>query len=127
MLRPIANICSLLAALISLHYALPAQAEEGPPTTLAHVAATDEVTQAPTTSPRVSRRNRQNTRNEAEIKELLALIPDAHPMREELRQIVLTGPPAGFSARQWLELSMKVDFRTTMTKSGSKQSDQYDF
>ena len=50
-----------------------------------------------------------------------------HAMREELRQLVLIGPPVGFSARQWLELSMKVDFRTTMTKGGSRQSDQYDF
>jgi len=127
MLRPIANICSLLAALISLHYALPAQAEEGQAATTAHVTAAEEAIHAPATVPRVSRRNRQNNRNEAEIKELLALIPDAHPMREELRQLVLIGPPAGFSARQWLELSMKVDFRTTMTKGGSRQSDQYDF
>jgi hypothetical protein len=126
--RTFANTCFLLVTLFSLHGPSSALANESPPEPTSPAATTaDEAPQAPATSPRVTRRNRQNTRNEAEIKELLALIPDSHPMREELRQIVLVGPPAGFSARQWLELSMKVDFRTTVTKGGNSQSDQYDF
>lgn len=45
------------------------------------------------------------------INALLAEIPDDHPMREELRQVVRQGPPEGFTAEEWLRLAMKFNFR----------------
>lgn len=42
---------------------------------------------------------------------LLAAIPDDHPMREELRQVVREGPPDGFTAEEWLQLALKFNFR----------------
>ncbi|MBS1144004.1 MAG: hypothetical protein H6R14_1410 [Proteobacteria bacterium] len=43
---------------------------------------------------------------------LLESIPDDHPLRSELRRIAMSEPPVGYSADQWLRLSMKFDFRT---------------
>jgi len=47
-----------------------------------------------------------------EIKALLAEIPEDHPQRADLRQLVLQGPPNGFDAREWLNLAMKFNFRS---------------
>ena len=110
----------LLAALLCVHCALPVLAEESAPETSASPPAT---TQNAASENRGSRRNRTPTSNETEIKELLALIPDHHPMRHDLRQLVYADPPAGFTARQWLELSMKVNFRTAVSKGGASESD----
>lgn len=111
----------LLAALFCVHFALPVLAEESPPETSATPLAS--ITQNATSENRGSRRNRTPSKNETEIKELLALIPDHHPMRHDLRQLVYVDPPAGFTARQWLELSMKVNFRTAVSKGGASESD----
>lgn len=43
---------------------------------------------------------------------LLATIPEDHPLRDELRQIVRAGPPEGFSAEEWLRLALKFNFRS---------------
>lgn len=45
------------------------------------------------------------------INALLAEIPEDHPLREELRQVVRQGPPEGFTAEEWLRLAMKFNFR----------------
>lgn len=111
----------LLAALLCVQCALPASAEENSPETAA-TAPTSLIQSAPSET-RVSRRNRTPASSDAEIKELLAMIPDHHPMRHDLRQLVYAGPPAGFTARQWLELSMKVNFRTAVSKGGASESD----
>lgn len=120
MLRPLALSTCLTALLLSLHLSTPAHAEENDaaaPLTAASQSA--ETLQPSAAEPRSTRRARKSAQSDTETKELLAMIPDHHPMRDELRQIVLVGPPAGFSARQWLELSMKVNFRTAVTRGNS--------
>lgn len=122
----IARHC-LVSALLGLACSLPAQAHEQTTESPSEAVAPSVIApQSTDADPRISRKKRKELNNEAETKELLSMIPEHHPMRDELRQIVLQGPPAGFSARQWLELSMKVNFRTAGTKGGQNQSMQLD-
>jgi len=115
MFRPLALSTCLTALLLNLHLSTPARAEE-----IDTAAPLSSASQSAET--RSTRRARKSTQSDTETKELLAMIPEHHPMRDELRQIVLMGPPEGFSARQWLELSMRVNFRTAVTRGNSDEN-----
>lgn len=72
------------------------------------VAQAEPAAKAPAAfSARAARAPLSNERIDA----LLAEIPEDHPMREELRQVVRQGPPEGFTAEEWLRLAMKFNFR----------------
>lgn len=99
---------SLLMLFSSLALSLPVAAEIEPPSTVSFVSPEPE---APVVKKR-KRVKRNKALTEEETKDLLDQIPENHPRRGELRQIVLQGPPEGYSAQDWLNLSMGVDFRS---------------
>lgn len=71
--------------------------------------------QAATMSPRELKQLRRAAKkgqlSAEEVAKLIESIPEDHPMRADLRQIASAPVPDGFSAQQWLQLSMKFDFR----------------
>jgi hypothetical protein len=99
---------SLIMLFSSMALSLPVAAENVLPSTMAMVSPEAD-------SPVVKKRKRvrrNQALTEAETKDLLEQIPENHPRRGELRMIVLQGPPEGYSAQEWLNLSMGVDFRS---------------
>lgn len=54
---------------------------------------------------------RGSGQNSESVKALLATIPENHPQRAELRRIAMQPSPEGFTAEEWLKLSMKFDIR----------------
>lgn len=99
---------SLIMLFSSMALSLPVAAENELPATVAMVSPEPD---APAVKKR-KRVRRNKALTEEETKDLLEQIPENHPRRGELRMIVLQGPPEGYSAQEWLNLSMGVDFRS---------------
>lgn len=60
-----------------------------------------------------------------ETSKLLESIPEDHPLRADLRRIASSAPPEGFSADQWLKLSMKFDFRGAGSSGARADAQEY--
>ncbi len=60
-----------------------------------------------------------------ETAKLLESIPEDHPLRADLRRIASSAPPEGFSADQWLKLSMKFDFRGAGSSVARADAQEY--
>lgn len=61
-------------------------------------------------------------REAAAREKLLALIPENHPQRADLRVLAHQPAPDGFSSEAWLELAQKVQFNSGATGSGRGES-----